>query len=338
MRRFFPIALVVVGLLALAWICYNASYVDPRVTEKQVTQVVDKLDGLYKNHESSSTEKRAIVFEEMFHEHRADFQHALLAHLSIAFFVAALLILSVDSITGSMTNREFREHANSVSQNVWNAIFNRLVPAQIAAEVERLLKSDVCRIRPQYTVTFPHNAYKNVPKGYVVVRRQLYYRLLNLTGAEVTYPVTIQVISHTPDHVVKTHDGKDITLPTICKIAINRKEVKIQDRLSFSHPVVLPRMDDGEGFEVFSEVEELLEVSDRALYVLNAPCFDLELSVINQNPNLIEVQSEKIHLTSGTSRLRETMPGKWICEGGILPGTALVVSWKPAQEKQGQSV
>ncbi len=338
MKKFFPLTLVVIGLLFLAWICYKESYVDPTVTDKQVTAIVDKLDGLYKNRDPSSSEKRNVVFEDMFHEHKADFRHTLLGHLSIAFFVAALLILTVDSITRSMTNREFKEHANSVSQNVWNAIFKRLVPSPIAVEVERLLRSQVCRIRPHYTVTFPHNAYIGIPHGYVVVRRQLFYRLRNLTGAPVSYNVTVTVISHTPDHTLKTHVGQhDKILPAICKLSVDKKEVAITNRINLSHTITLPRMmTDHETIEVFSEVEEMLEVSDRAIYVLKEPCFDLELTVINQNQDQIEVKTDQVLITSGAERLRETTPGTWFAEGGVLPGTALLVPWNPSKAQVGQ--
>jgi hypothetical protein len=267
-------------------------------------------------------------------------------HLAEAFILAGVMILSVEGLTRYMAGREqikdtqrvsqqFHMQANRVSANVWNAIFARLVPEQIATEIKRILKSDVCRIRPQYTVILTREPYENVPAGYIVVRRQLYYRLLNLTGGEVIYPITIKVLSHTGSFNIVAKSGSRLSLPRICELKIQGSAVSLGKDIctTTTHSLLLPKMDkESEAWEVYSEVEELCRVSDRNSYVLTAPCYGLELQVINQLEDEIETPTDTVYLTSGADPLRMTTPGKWVTESGLLSGTTLSLSWKARAE------
>jgi hypothetical protein len=148
----------------------------------------------------------------------------------------------------------------------------------------------------------------------------------------------MEVISHSPDYIVSTSDGVPLTLPRICTVLVNGERVEITERMTFKHMLTLPRMDNAnDAWEVFSEAEELLEVTDRVLYILSTPCYNLELNIVNESKDLIEVQ--EVSITSAHQKLKEIVPGAtWACESGLLSGTALVVSWKPRLEKQASPV
>jgi hypothetical protein len=178
--------------------------------------------------------------------------------------------------------------------------------------------------------------YDGLPPGHIVVKRQLYYRLVNLTGGQINYPVTINVLSHTGEHNLRDSNGEPLTLPRIREVSVNRVPVTLTNdqRASYSKTEALPKMDkETQAWEIYSEVEEVSTMTDRALYILAAPCYGLELQVINQIPALVTLQEDNVYLTSGRERLRLTTPQKWTCDGGILSGSALSLSWKVVAKK-----
>lgn len=334
------LAIVALLLIAAAF-CYKIAYEDPRTTQHRVNEILSKMDRLYAR-QATPQDKNEAMLDELLREQAGDFRRVLYEHLALALTIAALLILSVESVTRYMTNRELRAntealirelqtHAETVATNVWKGIFNRLVPPQIAEEVQQILKQDVCRISPEYTVIFAHTPELDLPADLVLVRRRLYYRLWNLTNAECEYPITINVTSPTGDVSVNAKNGKMYTFPRICKLEVRKTAIDLTDsqRTRIVHTVKLNRMETmADAWEVYSEVEELYNLTDTALYVLSAPCYDLRLDILNEVPALLELQRDMIHLTSGRDRLKETTPDKWACHTGVLSGTALAVSWK----------
>jgi hypothetical protein len=264
--------------------------------------------------------------------------------------LAEIMIITVEGLTRLMASkevwensselsREIRSQADRVSENVWNAIFQRLVPRQIATEVKKILKADVCRIRPEYTVILTKAGYTDIPEGYIVVRRQLYYRLYNLTGAEIENSIPLRLYDPNGDRVLSTAEGRKITLPRICELKVGKVPVPIsaEQRTSLVHTIKLPKMEiEADALEVYSEVEGLQFVNDRALYSQSSPCFDLELSVINEVPNLVQIQAENVYLSTGEERLYQKTSSRWVCEGGLMPGTALSVSWRAQTKAEAQ--
>ena len=75
--------------------------------------------------------------------------------------------------------------------------------------------------------------------------------------------------------------------------------------------------------------------TDRALYILTAPCCGLEVQVINHMPNVLAVQDDDVKLTSGPDSMNLTTPQKWVCEDGLLTGTALSVPWRAVVKPTG---
>jgi len=366
-----------------ATICYLRAYQDPVVVERQVGQVVEQLDDLYRQHPTDSNEKRREVLEILVHEENREFSRVMWEHLAEALLLAGFMIVTVEGLTRYLASKEvveantlvtgqfrtqtdelkqtfegqtaelkrkfetqtaelaqkfesqtaeLKQQTDLVSSNVWNAIFNRLVPEEIGTEIKRILKSDVCRLRPSYTVVLSNQDYTDVPDGHVVVRRMMFYKLLNLTGGEVTYPINFRTLNTTVgDTVLTAQDGTKVTLPRIRTVRINRNPETLPTGqvTEYTCSVSLPKMSDrAQAWEVYSEVEGLSLTTDRALYILGAPCEGLEVQVMNHVPELLTVQDEDVCLTNGRDRLSPTTPQKWVCEGGILTGTALSVPWR----------
>jgi hypothetical protein len=75
--------------------------------------------------------------------------------------------------------------------------------------------------------------------------------------------------------------------------------------------------------------------TDRVLYILTAPCCGLEVQVINHMTGILTVQDDAVTLTSGPNSMNLTTPQKWVCEDGLLTGTALSVPWRAVVKPTG---
>jgi len=315
---------------------YRRAMEDPLQAEREISDVLKNLD-----HQTES-EQRQIILAELIRAREESLNRQWYEHLAEALLLAGTMIVTAEGVTRYLSSKEIsentgkitgeiRDQAERVSQNVWNAIFQRLVPNEIATEVKKILKSDVCRIRPEYTVVLTNGNYVDIPEGYIVVKRRLYYRLLNLTGGQIETTVPLQLYDPVGDRQLTTDAGSKVTLPRICELKVNRVTVPIppEKRTAFEHTFNLPKMDaHSEAIEIYSEVEGLSLATDRSVYSLSAPCYDLQLSVVNEIPDRTRVLENNVYVSSGEGRLHQKTSSSWSCEGGLLPGCALAVSWK----------
>jgi hypothetical protein len=319
-------------LFIAAFILYLVTFQDPMLESREVSRILKTLDGLYV-HQAENDEKRTVIMNELIHERQLDFSRVMSERAAEALILAGVMIIIVEGLTHYDASKRAQQDKEEISRNVWNAIFDRLVPEEIGAEIQRILKSDICRINPRYVVTLAHNPYSDLPSDHIIVKRELSYRLHNLTGGETQYPITIRVLSHAGEFTLADPNGAAINLPRITAVRIGKEEISLtaSQRVFFSEVKMLPRMDtDEDAWEIYSEVEEVYTTNDRALYVLTAPCYELELQVLNQIPHLVKLQTENTYLTIDRDRLKKIAPDRWRAQGGILSGTALSLSWEPA--------
>jgi hypothetical protein len=215
-----------------ATFCYRQSDENPRAFDQEVSSVLKKIQGV------SDAEQRQIIAEEVLNQRNEYLGHQHFEHLGEALLLAGIMILTAEGITRYMASKEIWEDSNAlsrqiqtqadqVSKNVWNAIFKRLVPNPVAAEVEKLLKTNICRVRPEYTVILSKSGYVDAPHGCVVIKRRLYYRLLNLRGEVYDHIIRISVDHSLPDTTLTTADGKRVTLPRICEFKVKGKDVTL---------------------------------------------------------------------------------------------------------------
>jgi hypothetical protein len=329
------VLIAVILFLASAFF-YSRADEDPKHFDQEISDVLKKLQG------TSDPEQRQLMVEELVHAREDYLNHQRSEHLAEALLLAGMMIVTVEGLTryiaskevwenSSALSTEIRRQADRVSENVWNAIFQRLVPTQIATEVKKVLKEDICRIRPEYTVTLTRGNYVDIPEGYIVVRRQLYYRLYNLTGGQVENTIPLRVYDPNGDRELTTTTGSKVKLPRICELKVNKVAVPITEakRVALDHTVKLPKMEaESEALEVFSEVEGLALLNDRALFSQSAPCYDLELSIVNEIPELVKIREDNVYLSTAEDRLYQKTANRWTCEGGLLTGSALSISWR----------
>lgn len=342
--------LVIALLLIAGWYFLNQyAYSGSQEFDKRVTKVAEHLQKMNAGN-SSEEERRNAIIEDIFKEQGFGFWRAMAGHLAEALLLAAVMIVAVEGPTRYLSARQeenfverissgFTDQVYEISANVWNAIFRKLVPDPIAIEVQKVLKSDICRLRPNYIITLSDGPYLGLRDDEIIVRRQLSYRLMNLTGDALEYPLKFTVKSHTEDRPFTLPNGLPVVLPRIVEVRVRQKKCDLDDssRLQFKETVPLPAMSsEAQSWEVYSDIEEVLKTSDRTLYVQTAPCTGIDVLVIN-NSKKVNVLRDNVYLTSGTERLVSSMDGRWSYDGGLLSGTGLSVAWEPVPSSKAQN-
>jgi hypothetical protein len=346
LRAYAWFALIAVALVLVSLYLYGISDENPQKLDSEVSHVLQQLQT------TADPEHRGLILEELMRSRNEYLHDQEIEHLAEALLLAGMMILTVEGLTRFIASKEVWENSNNltkeivkqadrVSENVWKAIFQRMVPAPVAIEVEKLLRSDVCRIRPQYTLVLSRFDYTDIPEGFVVSRRQLIYRLFNLTGEPLERVLPLRVYDSVPESELTKRDSTKVKLPRILEVSVNKAPVQINEnqRTSLDYVVELPKMSsESEALEIYSEVESLCRLNDRALYLQTMPCCDLELFVFNDVEDLIEIQRENVYVSAGAGRLRMRTKNSWVCDGGLLPGSALSVMWKAREQNALTSV
>ena len=164
------------------------------------------------------------------------------------------------------------------------------------------------------------------------MRRELLYRLRNLTcDAIPNYEIKSKVYPRGDEVEMLDENGSRVALPAIKEVTVDGKALSINNPEEVNEKIPLKKMASAEqAVEVRSVAEELFSTRDNAIYIITEPCVGLELRIVNEAPELIQIDPENVFLSGRWgNRLRRDMDGGWTCNAGILPGTVLVVSWKP---------
>ncbi len=339
MREYFKGSWPLFLVTSVLWIFSALSFAfsgstGPQAVESRIDLIASALDEAAEK-KVSPEERRHLIMSIFIREQYGTLREGLCLHLAIALFVAGLLIIAVDSIVRTITKKEFQKQTDMVSEAIWQAMLRRFVPEKVAKSLEAILRANVCRIRPQYTITFLRNPYQGVPDGKIVVRRELRYGLRNLTSERIpSFALRIQVETLEEAITVTDESGKAVHLPGIRTVKVGDKDISFEPGKSLETAVCL-HATPGDT-DVRTSAEELFDLNDRALYIITMPCLGLELSVVNQVPDIIELQKDGVFLTGGwVDKLHRTQETLWETHEAILPGTVLVVSWKPRVVKIG---
>jgi hypothetical protein len=324
-----------VKVVVLAWVvallCYGASsFMKFQHEEARIDSILGDIDKQYLQQPVSREPLRHLVMDLLALKQRDSAFEELFLHLSVALFIAGMLVVSVDFAMRNMSHRETEKRTEEVSKAIWRALLNRFVPQAIAIEIEGILKSDVCRIKPRYIVRILREPYRNIPSNHVVVRRELSYWLRNLTPEDIpAYPIRAQLTASL-NATVETAEGTAVQLPRMRSMQVGGAPIVIENPQEVLFNTRLEKMEsDHEALAVYSVAEELYPKIGQATYILTVPCVGLEVMVLNELHDEVEVK--EVYLTGGwVDKLKKQQsPDTWACEDGVLPGTVLVVGWVP---------
>jgi len=261
---------------------------------------------------------------------------AVAIHISIAFLVAFVIILTVEISSRARTQREINKYRDAVAHEVWSALLGQLVPTQIVGEIQGILKSNVVKENVRYTLTFMRH--EGMPDDVIVLQRQVVYVLRNLTGRQISHPVVSIFESVMPDYECHDKGNVRFTIPRHIKLNVDKDEIKLSAEdgtlrrnargqlRELRHIVTLGR--DRDTAEVFLFSEEPVPISGQNHYVQTVPVTGLTVRYENKIDNLIEVTDVQLLHPNWESFAKGADGVSYSYAGGILPGQAFEIFWR----------
>jgi len=336
MKLWFTENRVLIFTVAIALITGSIFYIysatSPLEHNQRAQSITKNIERVYRESEPSERSMNIahLLLGEIVRSQETSFWRGLGQHVALALFVAGFLILFVEIRSRQERRKEAELYINRVAENVWKAVSGRLVPDEICKEIDGVLKCDVLKNDCQYTITIGV-PYEKVNADSLVVRREVSYAALNLTGVgPITYPLRASIRNILSDIEVEL-DGVKVTLPRHIRFKIDGKDIPEEEYLGsdngreLHYDLSIAR---DKARNVYLVWDEICKLTDTNIYMTGTPMRNLRVSVINRVPEKLEIKA--VHLLHPRATdFRQTQDNLWIFDGGVLPGQAFTISWGP---------
>jgi hypothetical protein len=270
-----------------------------------------------------------------------DFTRDVLLHLSIAFVVAVVVMLAVEMQSTRRRTREMKAHRTAIAESVWQAVVGRMVPETVVREIDAILKVDFIRERCRFTVTF-QKPYEGMDPGFIVVRREVVYTLVNVTGSSIQAPIRSQ-ISPVHAHIEGQIDGERRRVARHLRLKVGQLTIPLSlergtlTKDEHGDPLVMSydlRMDVGARVEIYICSEEALQRRDQCGYFQLTPIDGLTFTINDSAvKDLVEVQEVRLAHPNWRA-FKPSEDGVYSYEGALLPGQGVVFRWKDRSEEK----
>lgn len=331
-QRATAISLLILGLLAMIF------YMFSRLSAEHLFSGAHRLGDTARHVVTSGGNDevldREILVQLLAIQRREDLSEALL-HVSIAFGVAIIIVLTVEISSSSRRRREINEYRDAIARQVWTALSGRLVPAEIVAEIQGILKADAIKESVTYVITFLR--YDGLPADTIVMQRKLTYTIRNLTGRRISHPVRSFIHSGASDIQCQSK-GVKFTVPRHIDLQVNRKAVPLNEPSKTLRRNALGQLRDlwydielgreNDRLEVFLCGEEQVPIRGANEFVQTVPVTGLTVTIDNKIEDIVGVQEVRI-FHPNWEEFRKGLDGIYRYTGAILPGQSLSVSWAP---------
>ncbi len=337
--------LILISIVGAAWLMgallYYFSLLTPTESVENAQRAVETINRISKEPGDKNMRLIHFITSELERTEKSSALRAIARHASLAFIIAGLIILAVDIHTRretrkeaeryrQQTKQEIETYTKDIAENVWKAVSGRLVPDEICKEIDTILKYIMYKDDCHYTITIGV-PYDGIDDDEVVVRRELTYTAINLTGIEgVPYPMRSHIRNPMNDKPVTMADAP-VTLPAHIKCEIDEYSIPIdqhlnnEDRRLLECEVSLPK----EGGKLINSIfDEILKISETNVYTTATPIKDLTVRVINNVPQRIRLKEVRLHHPREAD-FKEVQENLWRFKGGVLPGQGFSVSWGP---------
>jgi hypothetical protein len=324
-------------LLLLAAVFYGVSLSGPVSSLRAAADLSQKIEALTQPDKNQHKEAVTnLLVSELESADRRDFAREICVHLAIAFVVAVIIIVTVESSSASRTRREVRDYRDAVAREVWQAIFGRLVPQEIAKELDTIMKATVVKDDCRYVLTLKP-AYTGMKEGFLVIRREVTYTLRNITNHRMTHPINVSIHNEYEDMNAQDEDGTAITLPRHLDLKIDKatppggiaaflKDDEFGRKRKLDYDI---NLGPGEAKELYLCNEEQARVTDQNLYVQLGFVISLQLFIQNHHPGIVVDQAQLHH--PNWKSFTPGADGTYRHIGAILPGQSFVVRWHEKQ-------
>jgi len=247
------------------------------------------------------------------------------------------------------------EFRNQVTDNVWQAISNRLTPKEVTEQIETVLQLDFVKRDVHYTFTldnvpgqFLDEAKKGEESKWILFKRELRCTVENISGSEASYkffarilttadkPLTVNVTSNT--HGLPT--GVGLTFPRHVLVNIDGEQKNLEDPKNpfLEFPIkLLPK----QSCQINNTYFEILRVNDESYYVQTTPLIGFEVIVYNLISERIELE-EKVYLSHPEREKFVPLPTHghvqhWIFKDkAMMPGQMFSIQWKEKKTSNDQ--
>lgn len=322
-------------LFLLACIFYFLSLSEPLSSLKAAERITQSIETIIDRNEDRRAALTHLLVSEVEASERRQFWKQTYLHLSIAFVVSIIIIVTVEFYAARRTKREILEYRKSVAKEVWQAILGRLIPPSITRELDGILKADVVKEDCRYVLTLKP-PYKGMSEDLLVIQREILYTLKNITSEAIAYPITSFIANAHDDIPVEDVNGTKFMVPRHIAIRINDevpeggidnvvgKDEKGRPR-NLEHVVMLS--DQGR-VQVYLCNEEPMEVRGTNVYTTLTLVDALTVIVKNDYSQKVMVNPLRLHHPNWKD-FKPGADGVYKYVGGLLPGQSFGVSWEP---------
>lgn len=328
-------------LLLLAIVFYLFSLYLETSSFEISEHVIETIDEF---REGQKTDKglRSVISDEIESIKKYGFYSELLIHLSIAFVVAIIIILSVEIYTSDRIKREIMEYRNAVAKEVWSAIFGKFIPGNIVTEIDDIYMSQVIKEKCRYILTLmPLPTTGNEPRNndFLLLRRHVIYKLKNITGKTVEHEIRAYISNPYPDIQIVGQNGNTITCPCHVELKIDDENIElIKDNnllknennqyRNLIHKIKLPKESAPKTISLITD--EQFRLRDSTSYIELIPVDGIEVFV---NTKCDGIAFKNVNLYHPNWKDFKPGPdGSYIYDGGILPGQGFEIIWAPIND------
>jgi len=263
---------------------------------------------------------------------RKTFLRGAIRHVSLAFFVAGLLILFVDSQAKRTARQDLKRHLKQVTENVFVGVADRLIGGETTNEIASVLREDFAKENCGFQITL-----SSTPEGEtsdrVVTLIENWYSIRNLGGRRIIYPFEVDIRGYAPGKA--RIGGQEVSLPEFTRIKINQQEIPLKDIVTPETPfriereVPLPE-DPNTRVEIFFALRLLCRTRHTEVFYSDHVVEKSSMNVINQVPTIVGRCTASV-LHPAHKEVRNPAKNRWEFQRSLLPGQGWYVEWEPAE-------
>jgi hypothetical protein len=257
----------------------------------------------------------------------------LLLHLAIAFVVAGTITGVLEFQAQRLAEREAVRFRKQVSRDVFQALFGKIVPKEVFAELNDVLHSPIVRRDCKYRITFrPPDP--GMPRDYFIIRREVTYEVENLLSQPISF-------------VARSSHSEDLDLSAAgwkknfhSDIFVNGKKLPLIEGENFfvegtamriAHSLMLPSR--GSATIAFHGEEPSRVSAGRNSYLQATPVIGMEVDVINDYKDAIEALGVQMNHPAAPEPTPNQI-GRYLLERAFLPGQGFQVRWREKRQAE----
>lgn len=258
------------------------------------------------------------------------FWHLLTLELGIAGIVAFILIFTIERLTKEERENATKKQIQSITKNLFHAIYGRYIPDSVFSEVERSLFScDV--VRTNYQINYAISAVSQIPefpteeaKEHLMCSITSRYDLKNITDKEIKYDIR--------SFIELPIDKELWQFVKFSEISIDGTSCDISTENTDSHIVLtqMARIGPKSKISVITKCVTIKRKTDSEVWASIIPSDGIKMTV--SSPPHIEVKASENHSTAlNYSLINESniiTTEEWSINTGVFPHQSIIFWWK----------